>query len=257
MRPSSPERFQREFFTRNPGALTVMDLFENIPNAAFYAKDTESRFVRVNHTFLLVHGALSEMEILGCTDRDFSPPAFAEAYIAEDRRVMEGRRAIPGQLWMVFHSGHQPHWYISTKVPLFDSIGRVIGIAGVMYSIEATGERTRYFGVLHPVIRHMEQHYGGPVSMAEMAEMAGLSSTHFNRRFQELLRCTPSEYLRMIRVQAGCRMLSGSSQPIAEIAVETGFTDQSHFTRSFQKGAGMTPRAYRLRFQKGGGKAAR
>jgi AraC-like DNA-binding protein len=250
MTQSSPKTFQDAFFQKHPGAFSVMDLFEYLPNASFYAKDTESRFVKANHAFVLNHGVQTEEEILGKNDRDFHPPAFAEAYITEDKRVMAGRKAIPGQLWMVFHPGQQPHWYISTKAPLFDSENQVIGIAGVMYSIKESSEKARYFGALQSVIRHMEEHYGDRISMDEMATKAGLSSTHFNRRFQQLLRCTPSDYLRTIRVQAGCRMLSASHEPIAEIAICTGFTDQSHFTRTFQQSTGITPRAYRLRFQK-------
>lgn len=243
--------FQKAFFERNPGAFSVMELFEALPNAFFFAKDTESRFVWVNRAFMGSHGVSRMEEIIGRSDRDFSPPLFAEAYIAEDRRVMAGRRAIRGQLWLVFHPGSKPHWYISTKVPLFDSGGEVVGVGGAMYGIEAPEEQARYFGVLQPVIGYMETHYGEAISMQKMAEMAGLSSTHFNRRFQELLRSTPSEHLRSIRVQVACRMLSRTHRSLLEIAMETGFTDQSHFTRCFRESTGLTPRAYRLRFQRG------
>jgi AraC-like DNA-binding protein len=230
-----------------------MELFESLPSALFYSKDTESRFVRVNRAFLLSHGVDSDDEILGKSDRDFSPPAFAEAYIAEDRRVMSGRQPIRGQLWLVFHRpGPRPHWYVSTKVPMFNPQGQVIGIAGAMYGIEQPEEQERYFGALFPVIRHMETHYGEAISMHEMAQMAGLSATHFNRRFQQLLRSTPSEHLRSIRVQVACRLLSSTMRPLLEIALETGFTDQSHFTRCFHEATGLTPRAYRFRFQRMG-----
>lgn len=206
--------------------------------------------MKVNRAFMHSHGVHSEEEIIGKTDRDFSPPAFAEAYIAEDKRVMQAKTPILGQLWMVFHPENRPHWYISTKVPLFDSKGEVVGIAGAMYGIEQPAEKERYFGALNPAIRYIEQHYAEPISMEKMANLAGLSSTHFNRRFQQLLRCTPTEYLRTVRVQTAGRLLSSSSRPLADIAIDTGFTDQSHFTRCFHKSTGMTPRDYRLRFQK-------
>ena len=245
-----PLEFQQAFFERHPGAASVMELFEAIPNVLFYAKDTASRFVRVNAAFMESHGVSRAGDILGRTDRDFSPPAFAEAYIAEDRRVMAGRRAIPGQLWMVFHPGQKPYWYNSTKVPMFDPVGRVIGIAGAMYAIERPEQRERIFQELGPALRHFEKHYGEDISMRAMASLCGLSSTHFNRRFQHLLRCTPSRHLLSIRVHVACRLLSGTSRPLASIAAETGFTDQSHFTRCFRQNTGLTPRSYRLKFQK-------
>lgn len=250
MPPPSPFEFQREFFGRFPGAFSVMELFESLPDAFFYAKDRESRFIRVNAAFRASHGASSDEEILGRTDRDFSPPLLAEAYIAEDRRVMAEAKALPGQLWLVFHPKQQPHWYVSTKVPLFDPSGAVIGIAGVMYLIEQPEEQARYFGALQPAMRWMETRYTEPVSMQEMAALTGLSATHFNRRFKQLLRATPTEHLRNIRVRVACRLLSSTPRPISAIALETGFTDQSHFTRCFRKNTGLTPRAYRIRFQK-------
>jgi AraC-like DNA-binding protein len=247
----SPMEFQRDFFRQNPGAWSVLELFDSLPNAFFYSKDRESRFVRVNRAFLQSHGVESEDQIVGKTDRDFSPPVFAEAYIAEDRRVMAGRRPIAGQLWLVFHHpGLRPHWYSSTKVPMFNPDGEVIGIAGAMYLIEQPEEQARYFGALGPVIRHMERCYGEAISMQEMADLAGLSATHFNRRFQQLLRSTPTDHLRSIRVQVACRLLSTTRRSLSEIAMETGFTDQSHFTRCFRESTGLTPRAYRLRFQR-------
>jgi transcriptional regulator GlxA family with amidase domain len=94
----------------------------------------------------------------------------------------------------------------------------------------------------------VEKHYAAPVSMAEMAKLAGLSTTHFNRRFRQLLRMTPSHYLRTARVRQARLLLSTTDKPLAEIAILTGFTDQSHFTKRFRQTTGLTPDAYRRQF---------
>ena len=86
--------------------------------------------------------------------------------------------------------------------------------------------------------------------MAEMAALAGLSSTHFNRRFQQLLRMTPGGYLRSVRVQSARRLLAATRLPLAGIAQQCGFTDQSHFTRCFRTATGLTPGDYRKRFRR-------
>lgn len=250
MKGTSALGLQEVFFAKHPAAASVMELFEALPQVSFYAKDTESRFIRVNRRFVETHGALDEKEILGRSDRDFHPPVMAEAYIAEDHRVMAGRRAIPSQTWLVFHSDRLPQWYVSTKVPLFDPAGEVIGLAGAMFPIDRPAEQERYFRELFPVVRHIERNFFAVTSMAEMARLCGLSSTHFNRRFRELLRMTPTDYLRSVRVQAARRLLGASQRTLAEIAHETGFTDQSHFTRCFRQATGMTPLAYRRRFRK-------
>ncbi|WP_182870189.1 AraC family transcriptional regulator [Rhodopirellula sp. JC639] len=248
MSDGTAQDFQADFFARHPLAVSVMALFDSLPQTYFYAKDTASRFVRVNRQFLENHGLNYEHEAIGKTDHDFHPPLMAEAYISEDRRVMAGRKPVPGQVWLVLHRRSVPRWYVSTKAPLFGASGEVIGIAGAMYRIEQQDELTRYLQELLPVARYIERHYAEPISMSEMAELAGLSSTHFNRRFRQLLRVSPTEYLRSVRVQAAQHLLSTTARTLGEIAVDVGFTDQSHLTRRFREVTGMTPAAWRKRF---------
>lgn len=253
MRSTVPHTaFQREIITRQPAAASLIALYDTLPGVAFYAKDTRSRFVRANALALNTLGRRIEAEVLGLTDHDFHPPALAAAYIAEDQRVMATRRGITGQVWLVYHQQRQPVWYVSSKVPLMNERGKVIGLAGAMYPIEQPEEADRHFRELTPVIRHIETHYAEPVSMAGMARLAGISATHFNRRFQQLLRTSPTSYLLTVRVQAARRALSETRRTMAEIAADIGFCDQSHFTRHFRRHTGLTPAAYRKRYQSQG-----
>ncbi|WP_437205697.1 helix-turn-helix domain-containing protein [Planctomicrobium sp. SH664] len=225
-----------------------MDLFGALPDVYFFAKDRYSRFVRVNHLFLENHGLTDESEAIGKSDRDFHPPLLAEAYVSEDRRVMESRCQLPGQIWLVPHRRHLPRWYVSTKTPLFSSSGEVVGIAGAMYRIQDQKQLENYVYELLPVVKLIEERYAESISMHDAAILAGLSSTHFNRRFQQLLRMTPMQYLRKVRVQAAERLLTTTSKSLAEIAVDVGYSDQSHLTKRFREVTGMTPAAYRKRF---------
>ncbi len=241
-------QFQREFFGLNPLAQSVIELFDSLPQTYFYAKDCDSRFVKVNQMFIENHGLQGESEAIGKSDRDFHPPLLAEAYIEEDRRVMRSRQSLPGQVWLVLHRRSIPRWYVSTKTPLFGLDGTVIGIVGAMYRIEQQEELSQYFHGLLPVVQFVEVHYPESISMAQMAKLAGLSSTHFNRRFRQLLRMTPMQYLRIVRVQAAQRLLTTTSRTLTVIATDVGYTDQSHLTKRFREVTGMTPAAYRKRF---------
>lgn len=252
MHDTAAKEFQAGFFQDPPLAESVIRLFDALPQTYFYAKDRHSRFVKVNRPFLENHGLKDESEAIGKTDRDFHPPLMAEAYIAEDRRVMRHRKSLPGQVWLVLHCGRVPRWYVSTKTPLFNHVGDVIGIAGAMYRIQQQEEYMRHFQELLPVVRHIEEHFAEPISMVTMTRLAGLSSTHFNRRFRQLLRMTPTEYLRAIRAQVAQRLLTTSSKGLAQIAEEVGYADQSHLTKRFREATGMTPAAYRRRFVREG-----
>ena len=242
--------FRRGFLERHPGAESVIALFDHLPSVLFYAKDTEHRYIGMNMpTLVEVFGLTSLDEILGRTDAEFQPPALAEAYHAEDRRVFDEGLTIANQVWLVPHVRGTPKWYVSTKTPLFDPNGDVIGLAGVMYPIATPTEQGAVFRELLPVIRHIDEHYTEPISMKEMAEQAGVSATSFNTRFREILRMTPSEYVLSRRIEHARRLLAQTSKSLAEIAFELGFTDQSHFTKRFRRITGLTPKDYRLRFR--------
>lgn len=250
MKPqASGKGFQAAFFERYTDALSILELFEQLPFAYLNVKDTESRFVKVNHGVLAIFDLTCEEPVLGRTDRDFLPPALAEAYIAEDRRVMRKRQAILRQTWLVPHVRRTPRWFVSSKIPLFGHDGQVMGIAGVMYPIEAPEDQRTFFQELRPVIRHIESHFTETLSMKKLAWSIGLSSTHFNRRFQALLRMSPSRYVLTLRVQKAQRLLTLTAHSIVEVALRSGFYDQSHFTRKFRMATGMTPKAYRRRFR--------
>lgn len=228
---------------------SFFELFEHLPAAYFYAKDREHRYIYVNQLVLKdVFGRESLEEVVGKTDREFQPPALAEAYHAEDQRVMVGGKGISNQVWLVPHVNGFPRWYVSTKTPLRDEDGSIVGIAGAMYPVRTPADREAYFHELAPVITHIEANYRSDLSMEEMAEMAGLSRTQFNFRFRKLLRMSPSEYLLKLRVEIAQKLLNTTEKSVADIAFEAGFYDQSHFSKRFKKTTGLTPLAYRKQF---------
>ena len=129
---------------------------------------------------------------------------------------------LTGKVWLVLHRCSTPRWYVSTKAPLFDVAGKSIGSAGAMYRIEQSKELAHNFQELLPAVRQIKKRYSESISMAAMAEVAGISPTHFNRRFRQLLRMTPTQYLRRVRVQSAQRLLTTTSRSLADIALAVG-----------------------------------
>jgi AraC-like DNA-binding protein len=242
-------RVQQEFFTRAPRACEILELFEYLPSVCLYVKNRRSQFVKVNAAMYVNYGVADEAALYGKTDRDFHAPALAEAYIAEDRRVMATRRTIPNQVWLVPFFQGTPQWYVSSKTPLFTNNDEVVGIAGVMYPIRSSDRQQAYFKELLPAIRHIEQRFTKMIRMPEVAARAGISATHFNRRFRELLRMSPSDYILLLRVQYAQSLLTEDSESMAQVAAKCGFSDQSHFCKRFRKVTGIAPMAYRNRFR--------
>lgn len=242
-------QFHEAFFRLNPSARSVIELFNFLPSVYFYAKDADHRYVGISPATLTnVFGLDDPEQLFGRTDADFQSPALAQAYHAEDRRVMDGKSVIPNQVWLVPHVRGTPQWFVSTKTPLFAG-DQVVGIAGVMYPIKTPEEQTDYFQELSPVIQHIDSNFTSQISMSEMAAMAELSSTHFNQRFKAILRMSPTEYLLSRRIQLAQKLLTETDESLSAIGAKVGFFDQSHFSKRFKKVAGISPNAYRSRYR--------
>lgn len=93
-------------------------------------------------------------------------------------------------------------------------------------------------------LQYLEAHYRQKISLAELAQVSDLSPSHFLRMFRATTGLTPHAYLTQFRIEMAISFLrSGSS--LADVASATGFTDQSHFTRTLKRIMGVTPGQYR------------
>jgi AraC family transcriptional regulator len=94
-------------------------------------------------------------------------------------------------------------------------------------------------------IDFMEAHLGRSLDLATIAEAAGISPSHFARRFRATLGKAPHQYLIQMRIDRAKRLLSESDKSIAEIAFACGFASQEHLTRLLKRSCGLTPAGFR------------
>ena len=91
---------------------------------------------------------------------------------------------------------------------------------------------------------YLRAHYADDVTVTDLASAAGLSRAHLTRAFSAAFHMPPHVYLNAVRVsQAQTRIRLG--MPLALVALECGFADQSHLTRRFKGSVGVTPAAWR------------
>jgi len=101
-----------------------------------YAKDTEGRFVFANKAVAIGMGASCPEDLLDRTDFDFYPVHEATKYFAEERCIMEtGEPLVNHEEHVHYTRSNSDAWMLTTKVPLRDERGTVIGIAGINYDI--------------------------------------------------------------------------------------------------------------------------
>lgn len=97
----------------------------------------------------------------------------------------------------------------------------------------------------------MERHYAKRICLDEIARCAGLSKSTLLRAFVRAKGVTPYGYLKSIRIGKAKKLLEQGTPPI-EVALRTGFADQSHFTNHFHRYIGLAPGAYREMFLRRG-----
>lgn len=86
---------------------------------------------------------------------------------------------------------------------------------------------------------------GEEITIAEISAAVGVHPLHLARTFRRFFACSPGEYLRKCRIELASNLLVNTKKTLAEIALVSGFADQSQFTRSFKQHAGITPAKFR------------
>ena len=90
----------------------------------------------------------------------------------------------------------------------------------------------------------MQDDSASPLSLLQLSAVAGLTPSHFVRAFSQHYGMTPHAYLLDRRIRHA-RTLLKQGQPLAEVALASGFADQAHFQRQFKRRVAATPGQYR------------
>ena len=91
----------------------------------------------------------------------------------------------------------------------------------------------------------LHDNFSESIALEAVAEIADVHPVHLARVFRRQTGGTIGEYVRRLRVEFACRRISASNDSFTEIALAAGFTDQSHFARTFKNHLGVTPGEYR------------
>jgi AraC family transcriptional regulator len=136
----------------------------------------------------------------------------------------------------------------------FDAVS-TLAIQGLMFELLAETSRSSAPRLkqappwLHEVTEVLHEQFSETLSLAELAQTAGVHAVHLARAFRKFHQCTVGEYVRRLRVEFASQKLSLTDTPLAEIASMAGFADQSHFSRTFKRSTGLLPTEFRNAFR--------
>ncbi|MCQ1851202.1 helix-turn-helix domain-containing protein [Neorhizobium galegae] len=92
---------------------------------------------------------------------------------------------------------------------------------------------------------YVDMYLRSTVRIEALATLCNVSSGHFQRAFKASLGETPHKYVTRMRMETACRMMTDTNEPLCQIALECGMTDQAHLTNSFRRLYGIAPNAWR------------
>lgn len=226
----------------------IARLFDHVPDIFFFAKDSSGRFLCANRALLDRFGIREEADIVGTRDQDRYPRHLAERLAKTDRQVMETGLPLLGVIDVLFDATGVLQWFITSKLPLKDHSGKIIGVVGVTRRHGSEDHSLDQGSRLEKILNTIRKNPSQLSSVRELSRMAGLSERQLNRQFHQTLGISPKEFSLRCRIQAAAQALREGKEPLVSIAGKFGFCDQSAFTRQFRLQIGLTPAEYRKRY---------
>ncbi|MGG4141511.1 AraC family transcriptional regulator [Paenibacillus algorifonticola] len=99
--------------------------------------------------------------------------------------------------------------------------------------------------VISPALEYITTNYMTPITIDFLAGLCHLSTTHFRRKFHEMMGSAPLDFLNSTRIEEACKQLKSSDGSILSISEQVGFHSISSFNRSFSKLMGVSPKEWR------------
>lgn len=225
--------------------VSILASFASLSDVYLFMKDREGRFIGANQLQLEKLGLDSEDELIGKTDVDFFPSYMIARYAKDDAQVMHSGEPILRRVELVANPDATVSWHITSKFPLRDRLGDCVGIIGYMRDLERSDDSWQPYRRMNAAVKYISEHFSETIEVSELARVASLSISQFERRFRAVFGQTPSKFLIRYRLTRASQTLVHNDESITQIAQQVGFYDHSHFSREFKKQFGQSPGCYR------------
>jgi PAS domain S-box-containing protein len=228
-----------------PAVSVMAELFRRDPDTAFFVKDAAGRYALCNQSLAERCGLRSSDDLVGRRVRDIFPAELGGRYAAQDEAVLRTGRPVIDSLELHWYSRRRTGWCLTTKLPLRDAAGNIVGLIGLSRDLRALKDSGQIPAGLLAAMEHLDTAFHERLSPTQLAKKAGLAPVRFARLIKRIFRLTPSQLIAQRRLAAASRLLLETERSVADIALACGFYDHSAFTRAFRTATGGTPTEFR------------
>ncbi|MEC4725480.1 AraC family transcriptional regulator [Shewanella sp. D64] len=219
-------------------------MFDLLPGVLFWIKDKNHNFIHANQAFIEHKEVRSLNQILGKNDYDFSPAHLAKQFIRDDEKILAGQ-SVTERLEMNMTQTGDPAWYATSKRPLSNQAGEIIGSYGITRHLQKQAMALSGVDAVKVPVDFVREHYHRHFTVEELADVAHLSVSALERRFKKYLTKTPTQFIKEVRLENARRLLVETDIAISQVGDETGFTDHSYFSKQFRLFFGELPSDFR------------
>lgn len=225
--------------------LTHEALFDTLSDLVYFIKNERGEYVLVNHTLARRCGVADKSALLGKTAADVFPEPLGGNYLAQDMTLISTGQPLLNELELHTYPTGEPGWCLTTKLPLRGRTEKCVGLVGISRDLHAPSEDYRDVA---EALRTAQTRLDAPMTVEDIAQASGLSAFQFDHRIKEVFHVSASQLILKFRMDRATQRLRDTVLPIAQVALECGYADQSAFTRQFHRTLGLTPGEYRKRY---------
>jgi len=220
-------------------------LFESLLDVYFYAKDCDGHWISCNTASLSLLNLANVNDAIGIKEKDFFPKKIAEAIWKDDQKILNHGESVLKRIELITNAHGELIWVATNKLPIFGMNDEVLGIIGITRPILEKGNLPKKYEFFSGVIDFIHQNLTVQIKVQDLADAVKLSESQFRRKFKQDFGVSPQEFIQRARLQAAAHLLrTDDSNTICDVALKSGFSDQSYFTRQFKKFFGQTPKLY-------------
>ncbi|MGF1886994.1 AraC family transcriptional regulator [Photobacterium profundum] len=178
---------------------------------------------------------------------------FEKAFDKEGRNIelMDQTFVDDSYLSNIFHHTLLPlNWHDRSDTLAFTHIQQIVYVHLLKNHCNVQFNMPNITGGLSPIVakrinEYIHDHLASKITIEQLANIAELSEFHFSRMFHQSFGSPPHQYVLKLRTQLAAMLLKTTQHPLADIAIQCGFSSQPHFTLHFKTFFSITPAKYR------------